>query len=68
MGVGWGGSGGGPCDYCVSPSPKNWVLGIFSLGQDLGTFGTGDSDLDLGLTKINPVQILTTYNKSKICQ
>ena len=26
--------GGGPCDYCVSPSPKNWVLGIFSLGQD----------------------------------
>ena len=23
-----------PCDYCVSPSPKNEVLGIFSLGQD----------------------------------
>ena len=53
--VGWGGVGG-PCDYCVSPSPKNWVLGIFSLGQDfwvrtLGTVGTGDSDLDLGLTE-----------------
>ena len=36
--------------------PKNWVLGIFSLGQDfwvrtLGTVGTGDSDLDLGLTE-----------------
>ena len=30
---GWGGVGG-PCDYCVSSSPKNWVLGIFSLGQD----------------------------------
>ena len=39
---------GGPCDYCVSP--KNWVLGIFSLSQDLGTVGTGDLDLDLGLT------------------
>ena len=32
-GVGWG--GGGPCDYCVSPSPKNWVFGFFRLGLDL---------------------------------
>ena len=23
---GWGGVvGGGPCDYCVRPSPNNWV-------------------------------------------
>ena len=40
--------GGGPCDYCVSPSPKNWILGQ---GQDLGPVGTGDWDFDLGLTK-----------------
>ena len=30
--VGWG---GGPCDYCVSPSPKNWVFGFFRLGLTL---------------------------------
>ena len=34
--VGWGG-GGGPCDYCVSPSPKNWVFGFFRLGLTLGS-------------------------------
>ena len=38
--------GGGPCDYCVSPSPKNWVFGFFRLGLDLGSgfgpVGTGD--------------------------
>ena len=50
---GWGGGwvGGGPCDYCVSPSPKNWVLGIFNLGQDFGS-GLGnrwDRRLGLGL-------------------
>ena len=28
--------GGGPCDYCVSPSPKNWILGFFRLCLDLG--------------------------------
>ena len=33
VGGGWW-VAGGPCDYCVSPSPKNWVLGIFRLGQD----------------------------------
>ena len=32
---GWGGGGGGPCDYCVSPSPKNWVFGFFRLGLTL---------------------------------
>ena len=39
-GVGWGGVGGGPCDYCVSPSP-------FAL--DFGTldFGTSDSGLTI---------------------
>ena len=47
--------GGGPFDYFVSPSPKNLVLGIFSLGQDYwvrtwGLLGRGTGDLDLGLT------------------
>ena len=31
---GWG---GGPCDYCVSPSPKNWAFGFFRLGLTLGS-------------------------------
>ena len=44
---------GGPCDYCVSPSPSPniWVLGIFRLGQTLGS-GLGecwDGELRLGL-------------------
>ena len=45
------GGGGGPCDYCVSPSPKNWVFGFFRLGLtlDLGPVGTGDWGLGLGL-------------------
>ena len=29
--------GGGPCDYCVSPSPNNWLLGFFRLGLNLGS-------------------------------
>ena len=45
------GVGDGPCDYCVSPCPKNWVLVIIRLGQ---TFGSGlgdfwDGGLGLGL-------------------
>ena len=32
--LGWVGRGD-PCDYCVSPSPKNWVFGFFRLGLDL---------------------------------
>ena len=38
--IGWWGGGGGPCDYCVSPSP-------FAL--DFGTldFGTSDSGLTI---------------------
>ena len=44
----------GPCDYCVSPcpSPNIWVLGIFRLGQTLGS-GLGkclDGELRLGQT------------------
>ena len=46
--------GGGPCDYCVSPSPKNWVFGFFRLGLTLvriwGLLGQGIGDLDSGLT------------------
>ena len=47
---GWVG-GGGPCDYCVSPSPKNWVLGIFSLVQDFWVriWDCWDGGLGLGL-------------------
>ncbi len=62
---GWGGwvgwvSGGGPCDYCVSPSPKNWVLGFFRLGLDLwSNLRTGDLDLHLGLTIHFPHHNLT---------
>ena len=40
---------GGPCDYCVNPSPNNWALGIFRLSQTFGT-GLGDCwDRGLGL-------------------
>ena len=51
----WGGGGGwvggGPCDYCVSPSPKNWVIGFFRLSLTLGSgFGAClDRGLELGL-------------------
>ena len=45
-----GGWGGGPCDYCVSPSPKNWVFGFFRHGLTLESgFGTGDGGPGLGL-------------------
>ena len=47
--VGGGGVVGGPCDYCVNPSPNNWALGIFRLSQTFGT-GLGDCwDRGLGL-------------------
>ena len=38
----WGGGGGGPCDFSVSPSP---------FGLDFGTldFGTSDSGLTISL-------------------
>ena len=39
-GVGWGGVGGGPCDYCVSPSPFALDFGTFD-------FGTSDSGLTI---------------------
>ena len=50
---------GGPCDYCVSLSPKNWFI-VFSrfckvLGPRVGIWGLlgqGIGDLDLGLTII----------------
>ena len=29
--------GGGQSDYCVSPSPNNWVLGFCTLGLNLGS-------------------------------
>ena len=48
--------GGGPCDYCVSPSPKNWVFGFFRLGLTLESgFGAcWDRGLgDSGLTILN---------------
>ena len=50
-GVGGVGGVGGPCDYCVSPSPKNWGFGFFRLGLNLGVrtwglLGQGIGDLD----------------------
>ena len=57
--VGGGGVVGGPCDYCVSPSPKIWVFGFFRLGVRIwGLLGQGIGDLDLGLT---------IFAKSSIC-
>ena len=47
--------GQGPYDYCVSQSLKNWVLGFFKLGLDLGsnlrTFWDRGSGLGLRLDK-----------------
>ena len=63
--------GGGPCDYCVSPSPKNWVFGFFRLGPDLGSgFGacwTGDWGLGLGLDNSLHSSMCTDFriNKNK---
>ena len=37
---GWGGVGGGPCDYCVSPSPFDLDFGTLD-------FGTSDSGLTI---------------------
>ena len=56
---------GGPCDYCVSPSPKNWVFGFVRLGldqgQDLGPVGTGDWGLGLGLDNYCERDIFVTF-------
>ena len=45
--------GGGPCDYCVSPIPKNWVFGFSRFGldlrSDLGTCWDRGSGLGLRL-------------------
>ena len=38
--VGWWGGGGGPCDYCVSPSPFDLDFGTLD-------FGTSDSGLTI---------------------
>ena len=64
----WGGWGAGPCDYCVSPSPKNWVLGIFSLGHDfwVRTWDRRDGGLGLGLgldNKCSSIKVLTVYRQ-----
>ena len=48
---GWGGLvGGGPCDYCVSPSPNNWVWGSELWVRILGLLGQGIGDFNSGLT------------------
>ena len=48
--MGWGGGGGGPCDFSVSPKSKSLFLLFF---RDLVGLGglVGQGDLDLGLTK-----------------
>ena len=49
---GWWWWGGGPCDYCVSPSPNNWVLVFFWLCLNIG-LGLGTCwDRDWGLKYI----------------
>ena len=63
---GWVGVGGGPCDYCVSPSPKNWVFGFFRLGLNLGLriwglLGQGIGDWGLGLGLDN--SIMDNFNE-----
>ena len=35
--IGGGVGVGGPCDYCVSPSPNNCIFGFFRLGLNLGS-------------------------------
>ena len=51
-GVGWG---GGPCDYCVTPSPNwTWILIWTTLGLVLGL---GRLDLGLGLDNIFKLKI-----------
>ena len=37
-----------PCDYCVSPSPNNWIFGFFRLGLNLGVRIWGLLGQDLG--------------------
>ena len=66
--MGWVGWGGGPCDYCVSPSPKNWVLGFFRLlDRILDLLGQGIGDLDSGLTiEQFSNDILNLFNRSHI--
>ena len=52
----WGGGGGGPCDYCVTPVPIG--LGFWTglvLGLGLGLRGL---DLGLGLTIKDNLQFL----------
>ena len=47
--VGWWG-GGGPCDYCVSPSPFDLDFGTLDFGTlDFGTSDFGTSDLGLAI-------------------
>ena len=64
-----GGVGGGPCDYCVSPSP-------FDL--DFGTFDFGTSDLGLTINNLmtfcilmlllpNYMMDLVVYLEDKVC-
>ena len=48
---------GGLCDYCISPSPNNWIFGFVRLGLNLGfgfgaccLLGPGFGDFDSDLT------------------
>ena len=47
---GWGGVGG-PCDYCVSPSPFDLDFGTLD-------FGTSDSGLTIIFLKVLEIQSL----------
>ena len=47
------------CDYCVSPSPKNWVFGfsdlVRTLGSGLGDYRDWGLGLGLGLDNSKPL-------------
>ena len=38
--VGWWGGGGGPCDYCVSPSPFDLDFGTLDSGTSVSVLTT----------------------------
>ena len=48
---------GGPCDFCVSPSP---------FGLDFGTLDFGTSDLGLTIVKNHPVYVCAGPVQKKV--
>ena len=63
---------GGPCDYCVSPVQRIGFWGfsdfVRTFGSGLGTVGTGDSDLDLGLTINYIIHLKDELERTRLSQ